>query len=57
MAWVSYFIFKRSGETLVGVPKYSAHFVISGYAKLSMSDMMRDENRCMDGIFMFSAFF
>ena len=53
---MSYFKFNQSGETLVGVPKYSA-YLLGGKEKLSTFDMMRDANRHMDGIFRFSAFF
>jgi hypothetical protein len=56
MAGVRYFNIKRSGEILVGNPKYSA-YMLGGMHKLSRHDMMQDANRYMNGIFMFSAFF
>ena len=56
MAWVSYFKIKRSGENLVGVPKYSA-YLLGGNAKLSTFDMMRNANRHMDGILRFLTLF
>jgi hypothetical protein len=53
---VRYFNIKRSGENLVGVPKYSA-YMLGEHTRLSTRDIMRDANKGMNVIFMFFTFF